>query len=876
VKLFSNHIYNRFVKFLLIICFETIVVFCAYSQKNTKDSLIAPTYLKDTSIVVDSSQYKSEIETTVQYSCNDSIVMNNEEKKVYLYGNAKVVYGNRTIEAYYIEIFWGLNEVKAYGLKDTLTNKIKGRPVFREGSDMYVADEIRYNFKTGKGLIRGIVTKQGEGFIHGDPVKKTTDAIYVKQAYYTTCNHANPHFSIRANKLKVIPNDKVVTGPFHLELMGIPTPIGFPLGFFPITKRGKSGIIVPTFGEQRSRGFFLSQGGYYFAINDYVGAKIIGDIYTNGSFRIGTDITYKKRYAFNGNLQINYSKIKDGFDDNTPVPELYNVRWTHRTESNKSSSLIANVNISSSKYYAQNSYNPVSYSSADFMSNITYNKSFKRSPFNLSVVARQTQNVNTNLTTINAPIINLSMNRIYPFKTSKNEGEKWFEKINFAYNGSTEYKITNQFSSTSVVGDTILPFNKRNFETILNSNGQWGARHTIPLSTTFKLFKNINVNPQANYTEYWYANKLNYAYDNTTNKVSVKDTIKGFNRASAYNFTTSVTTRIYGTYLFKGEVLKGLRHTMIPSVTYTYTPDFSQNEKYYQRFTQSTDSKGNQIPYNVYQGYLYGGPSNGLVNSLTFKLQNTLEGKARNRKDTSSANASKKIKLLENVEVAGSYNFSADSLNFSTLQFNARNKFFERLDIAFTSMFDPYIYVLDSISTSQTVYQRRVNEFAFQNNQGLAKLINYNFSMSLNLNRKGNSLQSNSLAYNSNTPVNMSTLQYVDFDIPWNLFINYNINYSRTGYNPSNYTQSIRLNGDFNLTSNWKIKFNSGYDLLAKKITWDTQVSVVRDLHCWQMSFNVIPFGSRQSYFFTINAKSSMLKDLKAKKTSSTYNGGSF
>jgi hypothetical protein len=875
VKLFSNHIYNRFVKFLLFLCFETIAI-GAFSQSNTKDSLIAPTFAKDTSISVDSSQFKSEIETTVQYSCNDSIVMNNDEKKVYLYGNAKVVYGNRTIEAYYIEIFWGLNEVKAYGLKDTLTGKIKGRPVFHEGSDMYVADEIRYNFKSGKGLIRGIVTRQGEGYIQGDPVKKTEDAIYVKQAYYTTCNHAHPHFSIRANKLKVIPNDKVVTGPFHLELMGIPTPIGFPLGFFPITKRSKSGIIVPTFGEQRSRGFFLSQGGYYFAISDYVGAKVIGDIYTNGSFRIGTDITYKKRYAYNGNLQLNYSKVKDGFDDNTAFPELYNVRWTHRTESNKSSSLTANVNISSSKYYSQNSYNPVSYSSADFMSNITYNKSFKKTPFNLSIVGRQTQNVNTNLTTINAPIINLSMNRVYPFKTNKNEGEKWFEKINFAYNGSTEYKITNQFNSSSVVGDTILPFNKQNFETILNSNGQWGAKHAIPISTTFKLFKNININPQANYTEYWYANKLNYAYDNALNKVVVKDTIKGFNRASAYNFTTSITTRIYGTYQFKGNVLKGLRHIILPSFTYTYTPDFSQNENYYQRFAQSTDKNGKQIPYNVYQGFLYGGPSNGLVNSLTFKLQNTLEGKVRNRKDTTTTNGSKKIKLIENIEVAGSYNFSADSLNFSTIQFNARNKFFERLDIAFTSMFDPYIYILDSTSASKTVYQRRVNEFAYTNNQGLAKLINYNLSMGLNLNRKGNSLQNNSLAYNSNTPINMSTLQYVDFDIPWNLFINYNINYSKLGYQTSNYTQSIRMNGDFNLTQNWKIKFNSGYDLLAKTITWDTQVSVVRDLHCWQMSFNVIPFGSRQSYFFTINAKSSMLKDLKAKKTSATYNGGSF
>ncbi|MBC7450345.1 MAG: LPS-assembly protein LptD, partial [Cytophagales bacterium] len=555
---------------------------------------------------------KKEIETTILYSCRDSIRMNIAEQKVYLYGNAKVTYGDRILESEFMEINWATNEVKSYGGKDTVRGKTIGRPLFHEGSDMYSAEEIRYNMKSGKGIIKGIVTRQGDGYIQGGPVKKTPEAIYVKNAFYTTCNLPHPHYRINASKLKVIPGDKVVTGPFHMEIMGIPVPLGLPLGFFPVTRRSKSGVIIPTIGEQSTRGLFLSNGGYYWAVNDYVGIKLVGSVYANKSYLFSASANYVKKYGYRGDMMLNYSKVKNGFDDGTVAPQLYSVRWSHGTLGNKPSRFTADVNISSSKYYQQNSYNPIPYQSTNFASNVSWFKTFRNSPFSLSMSFRQNQNTTTRIMTVDAPDIALTMVRIYPFKSKGSDGAKWFEKINFSYAGTTRYSISNSLTNTSVGGakakDTIVSVNSGTFPLMLEQ-GKWGLKNTIPITTTFKLFKYFSLNPLFNYNQWVYADKLVYhdtIQNGRTTAVGVKT--PGFNMAHSYDVNLTLTTRVYGMYRIKSNVLKAVRHTIIPAITYRYQPDASGNSNYFYKSDQIYSSNGQQTPFSVYQNSLYSGP----------------------------------------------------------------------------------------------------------------------------------------------------------------------------------------------------------------------------------------------------------------------------
>jgi hypothetical protein len=851
------------------------------SIKDTSTQRAQHAQSLDSLKTVDSLQIpKSDIETRIQYSCSDSIRMEMAKQQVYLYGNSKVTYGTRTLEAEYLIINWAKNEVEAYGKTDTLTGKIIGRPVFREGAESYVADSIRYNMKSGKGLIKGIVTKQGEGYIHGGPVKRTPEAVYVKHALYTTCNLPHPHFSINATKLKVIPGDKVVTGPFHMEIMGIPTPLGLPLGFFPVTKRSKSGIIMPTVGESRSRGFFLSNGGYYWAVNDYVGAKVVGDIYANQSYRVSGDVNYIKRYNYTGKTMLSFSKVKDGFADSVKAPGLFSFRWNHTTLSNASAKLTADVNISSKSYYRANSYNPVAYQSTNFASNVSWAKAFKNSPFNLTIALRQNQNTLDSSMTVTFPEVNVSMNRIYPFKQKVGNGSKWFEKINVAYNGSTKFvasnKINNFYTGTEYT-DTTLNI-KNNFNEILDY-GQWGVKNTVPIGTTVKLLKYLSFNPTINLENWIYAEKLNYDTIKNTNGTyrvqASSQAEKGFNAAFSGNFTAALTTRIYGMYRINSKVMPAIRHTFIPTATYTFQPDLvhsARGDAYFYTNPAVTNN-GKVTPYSRYAGYLYGGPGSGTVNSLSVSLRNTFEAKIRNRKDTTGTNGTKKLQLLENLGAAGAYNFSADSLNWSTISILATSNLFNRVNFNFTSTFDPYVTVTTKTGSNYT--NTRTKTFSYEENGPLLKLTNYTLYLGSNLNPKGQKSLTPTRPSNSNQSDYMmgGMGQYVDFNIPWNLFIGYNIGYSKLGTAPSVYTNSFTFTGDVKVSDNWKLNVTTGYDVIQKKLGFTT-IQIMRDLHCWQMSLNVVPFGDRQSFFFTLNAKSSMLRDLKINKQNATYNGG--
>ena len=806
---------------------------------------------------------KSDIETTILYSCRDSIRMNVAEQKVYLYGDAKVTYGSRVLTAEYMEINWALNEVTAYGLVDT-TGKTIGRPIFREGADMYTAEVIRYNMKSGKGIIKGIVTKQGDGYIQGGPVKKTPEAIYVNNAFYTTCNLPHPHFSINASRLKVIPGDKVVTGPFHMKIMDIHTPLGLPLGFFPVTKRQKSGIIFPTIGEQRSRGFFISNGGYYWAVNDYLGIKMLGDLYANQSYRISTTANYIKRYSYTGMMSGNYSSTKENFDDATPFIKTMNFTWTHRQMSQRPSQFSANVNISSSKYYQSTSYNPTNLMSSSFTSNVSWTKVFRNSPFSLTIAARQSQNVQTKQMDVTAPDASLNMNRIYVFKKKGSDGNKWFEKINISYNGRGQYQFSNFIKSTSGDVDTL-----KKVEDIL-SKGQWNVTNSIPISTTFKLFKYFNLNPQLAGQVYFYDRTITQDY-NATTKEFKSDTTKGFAAAYAYSFNTSLSTRVYGTYRLKSKIMPAIRHTLIPTATYSYRPDFS--DPGYGFYNNYQDSLNHEHRTSKFLGAAPGG--GGVQNMLSFNLTNTLEGKVRNRKDTTGTAPLKIVKLIETFSISGGYNFTADSCNWSPLRVNAATRLFNKISIAFNSTFDPYKYVtVRSVKTGEvTGYMKTQDQ-----NPDFLTMRKYDFTIGTNLNPKAKGKGINAQPNTNVNPGNIPGIspafgsQYVDFTIPWNLSFTYKLSYDKDiVLNPFN--NSLGFNGDVKISDNWKIAFMSGYDFKLQGLSQSTSIQLYRDLHCWQMSMSILPFGTRQSFMFTIQAKSSLLRDLKITKQNPNYYG---
>lgn len=852
------------------VLFFVLLVLANYSfaQTDSASQVNRVPIPKDTATFTDTlviPAKQGQISSTIIYSCNDSIAMDVVNKKVFLYGKAKIVYEEFTLEAGKIEIDYAKNLVKASPSGDST---VRDRPVATVDGDHYETEYMEYNIQTKKGLIRNLVTQQGEGYIHGDPVKRTEQAMYVKTARYTTCNLEHPHYYISARKLKVIPEDKVVTGPFNIVVSDIPTPIGLPFGFFPITTKSKSGIIFPTIGEQRTRGFYMSQGGFYWAASDKIGIKITGDYYTNKSYLVAVNSEYRKRYVYDGFALLNYSKVKDGFDDD-PFPTNFNLQWRHATLKKTSGKLSANVNITSNSYYKLNSYNPTNYQSSVFNSTVTYSKSFKRSPFNLNVALRQDQNVQTKEMNLTAPEIAFTMNRIYPLKGKNSRGDKWFEKINVAYNMNTKYVIKNKFAKGgSLTGDTIIPVRDTTLS-LLISKGQTGMTHTIPISTTLKLAKYFNLNPTLTLQEYWYLEKLDYEYDEVSHRVVTKDTIRGFSRAGQFNFKADLTTRFYGTYRFKGKTLQGIRHTVNPIVTYTYKPDFSQPTAYsnsYQSAPQVLDAQGNQTQYSRYNGFIYGGPSSGVQNSIGVSITNNLEAKVRNRKDTTGTAPTKKINLLESVSIGGTYNFAADSLQMSNIVLSARTRLFNIFDISFNSSFDPYQYDLDSI-VGTTVYQRKVQRSTF-------KLETYNLSIGGNFNPKAKNPPPKIAPTAENeaelSMINRYPERYIDFSIPWSLALSYNINYSKIGFAEKNVTQSLSANGNLSLTEKWKLTVTSGYDFVAKGLSYTT-IGITRDLHCWQMSMTVVPFGIRQSYFFTITAKSSILQDLKLTKRSPTY-----
>ena len=853
--------------------------------KNNSTTIINESDTSQTiSKQLDSLKSDSEIETTINYNAKDSIYYDLKTQIIKLYGNSSIDYGNINLKAHEIMVDWNKQTLDANFMRDSTGLKI-GKPIFTENNQSYETDKITYNFNSKKAIISGIVTQLDDAYMQGEKVKKNElDELYIHDAKYTTCNLADPHFHIATKKLKVIPGKKVISGPFHLKFGNVPTPLGFIFGMFPQPKETVSGIIMPSYGEEKRRGFYLREGGYYFAVNDYFDLRLTGDIYSKGGYGATIATNYKKRYAYNGSLKFNYNKSKTGEIESPFESNDFSFSWTHTPSSKgRSSRFSSSVNFQTNSYnqnknLVQSNFNQSI--NAQFNSSISYSKTFKGSPFNISTNLRHSQNVQNKKVNLTLPDLSYNMSRIYPFKNMGKLGKTALGKISISHRFTGKIELTNGSSSNSLNSINVInssdsfnqqvDFNMQNINTIIDRS-KIGGKHTIPISTSFNILKFFTVSPSINYNEIWYLKKLNYTYNEVENGIEI-DTTNSFSRAWSYNTALSLSTRIYGTVFFKKGKIKAIRHVITPEISLTYSPDFTQKKYGYYENIQ-INNEGETRLLSKYENFLYGSPRIGSSASMNFYIGNNLEMKVIDENDTISG--TKKIKIFENLSFSGNYNFLADSFQLSPIRFNTRTSFFKRLiNVSLSGTMDPYAYKLDSISETNQIYQRRINELAIKNNQGLGSLAFINMALGMRFSAKDfqspeeeDEKESRFGTRREIDYINSNIAEYVDFNVPWSINASYNLNRRKIGYNDPTITQTITMSGDISISEKTKISMRSGYDFKNKMLT-QTSINATRDLHCWRIRFNWVPFGRFQSYNLSISAVSALLQDLKLEKRS--------
>lgn len=798
----------------------------------------------------DSTQSKPLFDDLIDYNADDSVRFSIQEKKVYLYGNGFVKYLTTELRADYIELDMDKKLAMATGVPDSV-GKLKGTPKFKDGGQEFESTELHYNFDTKKGYVTEIITQEGEGYIQGKTTKKMSDSVYcVKHGMYTTCDeHDHPHFGLNMSKAKMIKDKKIFVGFTNLELEGIPLPIFIPFGFFPITKKATSGIIMPTYGEERMRGFNLRGGGYYIYINDYIDMNITGDIYTNGSWGLQYATQYRKRYKFNGNLNFTISKnyvSEKGLPDYQESSD-WSVRWTHTQDgkANPYSSFSASVDMSSANnnYYNANTVDGIA--NQRKQSSISWSKKWPESPFSLSGSFNHSQNSRDSSIAITLPNLSLRMTQIYPFRKKGKSGEmKWYDNIGVSY--SAELRNSIQTKEDKL------------FKSSFERDWSNGFKHNIPISLQFKIAKDVTFTPSLNYNGY-----LNLK---TIEKIWIPDTsanggqfitrdVPGLNYSHDYSASGSIgyTPTIYGMFMFKpGCKVVAIRHMIRPSISASYTPAIKPLGNYKKSYFDGEK----EVEYDIHEGLTYrpnttGGKQSG---SISFSLDNNVEMKVRNDKDTTGDEEFKKVKLLESFRLSTSYNPFADSMNFSNISISARTKILNnKVDLNFSGTIDPY-----AIDTNNVRYNKYHGKLGRLTNATIST--NFSFSADNGQNKE-----------KKNDLVGGFYDDYMDFDVPWNISISYNFTYSRPSpYRSPTISQIVNFSGDLSLTPKWKLTFQSGYDIKNKEVT-STSFSVTRDLHCWEMTFNCMPFGQHQSYNFEIHVRSSLLRDLKLTKRDSWY-----
>ena len=819
----------------------------------------------------------SGLDEIVEGKNTDSLYYDIVNRKVYIYSEGDIKYADKSLKADFMRIDMNTKEIFAYGKADTVDGKpTKTQPIFTDGGGSYTMDTINYNFESEKALIQGVATQQGDGWLVGGRIKKQPDnSINIQHGKYTTCEHTDhPHFYLAMTKAKVIPGKKIITGPAYLVMEDVPIyPLCIPEGFFPISSGAKSGLLMPTYGEEAARGFYLRGLGYYFIINQHLDLALTGGFYTLGSWEVNAASRYIKRYKYSGNLNFDFSSVKTGDKGEPDYIKQNNFKftWTHSQDpkANPGSTFSASVNLATSGYskYSATSLNYILATQTN--SSISYSKSWAGTPFSFSMNMGISQNSQTRALSINFPNMVFNVARVYPFKRKEAVGkQRWYEKISFTYTG----KLTNSVSAPESEIFTA--------QTLKNMRN--GVEHTIPVSSSFTLFKYINFTPSFNYTERWYFKRQMQEWNPTTNKVEKLDPEYGFYRIYNYNASASLNTTIYGMWQMKKKTAKvqAVRHTITPSVGVSYMPDFG-NQKYGFYQVVQADSLGGYTLYSPYSDNAYGVPGRGASASLNFSLKQSLEMKVLSKRDTSGV---KKIKIIDDLSLSGSYNFLADSMGLSNISASLRTTIYGNFGLNLSATLDPYQVTPQGIRINKLLLSKGV----------LGRIMNTGWSFGYTFKSREDKSQSAINDINSIPPEYFNPFSdpyglmdpilrrqymaqaYYDFSIPWNIGFNYVISYNvqytnngTTGFK-RNVNQTLGFNGSVNLTPKTGIAFTSGFDIQNRKLT-TTSISITRDLHCWQMSFVWIPFGSHRSWSFNIGVKAASLADLKYDKSQSMY-----
>lgn len=864
------------------------------------DSLRSDSLVTD-SLAEDSAKKSSGLDFPVQYEASDSTTYDADTRLSTLYGSSKVVYQDMQLEAAIISMNNDSSIAHAVGIKDTL-GVWTGKPVYTQKSDNYESEEMTYNFKTKKGFIKHVSTAQGDGFLNSESSKRSGDGtLFLQHAKYTTCDHDPPHFYLALSRAKVYPGKEAIFGPAYLVVEDVPLPFAIPMGFFPFTSSYSSGFLMPTYGSETSRGFYLRNGGYYFAINDRMDLTLLGEVYTKGSWGLNASSTYRKRYKYSGNFYANYQNTVEG-EKNMPdytKTTSFKLQWSHRQDTKASlySNLSASVNFATSNFERNDlagKYNPVAATQSTRTSSVSYSRTIPSLNMTISASSNLSQNMQDSTIAMTLPDLNIAVSRFYPFKRKKLAGKQhWYEKISMTYTGQ--------------LSNSIMTKEDKLLKSSLVKDWRNGMLHTIPVSATFQVFKYINVSPTLNFRDRMYTNKIMQSWDVDNQKVA-RDTIYGFYNVYNWDAALSASTTLYGFYkpwkkLF-GEKIIAVRHVLKPSLSYNYSPDFSVSSYGYYDTYVKTDANGNvsTVSYSPFSSGLYGVPGSGKTGSISLSLSNNVEMKVKSDADSTGE---KKISLIDELSANMSYNMAAATRPWSDLSTRIRLKLTKRYTFSMAAMFATYAYKFNENGNVVVGDRTEWSYGRFGRFQGMSQNLSYTFNNSTfkkkekkqsdnktdNLPEDDDDLDEEDVNESNVDPElqsNNSTQErerskinpdgYMAFSIPWSFTVSYGISMrentsakinEKTMRYPYKFTQNLNFSGHVSLSEGWNISFNSGYDFNYHQLSMTT-ASLSRDLHCFSMTCSVV-LKPYTSFNFSFRAKISTIADLLKWEKRSSY-----
>ena len=862
--------------------------FGPYDSIHLLSDTIATDSLNSNDSVAKPAKKKDAIDAPVYYECTDSMVWS-RGGNAYLYGSGKVNYDKIELTANVIKMNMDSSIVRATGTVDSLGVEV-GLPIFKDGETPYESDRIAYNFKTKKGFINNVYTQQGDGFIMGGKAKKdSSEVFYSQNGQYTTCDAEHPHFYIKLTRAKVRPKKDVVSGPLYLVVEDVPLPLALPFAYFPFTSSYSSGIIMPTYGDETERGFYLRDGGYYFAISDKVDLRLTGEIFTKGSWGLGAESTYANRYKYSGSFDFSYLVTKTG-EKGLPdyaVGKNFRLQWSHRQDpkAHPNSNFSASVNFATSSYERSNLnsiYNPMLNSQSMRTSSVSYSRTFPEIGLSISTTMNVAQNMQDSTLSLTLPSLNVSLSKKYPFRRKKRMGdERWYEKISFSYSG--------QMSNSINTKEDLL------FKSNLADDWRNGVQHNIPINATFQLFDVINITPSINYTERWYLKKVNQEWDYATNSV-VRDTVHGFHRVYNYNLSLSANTTLYGFYqpagFLKNSRVHTVRHVFKPTVSFTYAPDFGDYKYGYYDTYVYTDENGEArtVEYSPYQNSLYGVPSKGKTGSVSFSISNNIEMKWRTKNDSL-----KKVSLIDELGASISYNLAAKTKPWSNLSTRLRLKLTKNYTFSLNATWATYAYQFNERGQVVVGDRTEWSYGRFGRFQGMSQNLSYTFNNKTfdkikkffqdedesgeeNTNDAENKPEGDEAVVAKGSFRDTSKIKskdadvdedgYMPFKFPWSFTVSYGIMMAentaakinvKTMRYPYKFTQNMNFSGNIGISDNWRINFTSGYNFQFKKLT-TTTMNISRDLHCFEMSCGIV-LSPYTSFNFSFRATSQMLAD---------------